>query len=70
MNKQTNLFDTDWQALTTHDWVGLILTVGIFVLMAIAYFQVFRPKNKEKLESYSAMALEDDELNNGGKEHE
>ncbi len=60
---------TDWTALTYHDWAGLILTVVTFVLMAIAYFQVFRPKNKKKLESYSAMAL-DDELNNGGKKHE
>ncbi len=43
-------FYTDWSAMTTQDWAGLLMTLVTFVLMAIAYFYVFRPKNKEILE--------------------
>ena len=43
-------FYTDWSAMTSHDWAGMIVTVVTFVLMAIAYFYVFRPKNKDELE--------------------
>ncbi|MGB5832782.1 MAG: cbb3-type cytochrome c oxidase subunit 3 [Thiohalocapsa sp.] len=64
-------FQTDWQAMTLADWVGTILTVVIFLLMVIAYFQVFRPKNRDELESRKHIPFEDDHAdigdNDGGK---
>jgi len=62
-------FYTDWSAMTGHDWAGLLVTVVAFVVMAIAYFQVFRPGNKEKLESHRFMVL-DDEITNSGEKNE
>jgi len=64
-------FHTDWAAMTTNDWIGTILTVVIFVLMIVAYFQVFRPKNRNKLESKRYILFDEDNdesgENNGGK---
>jgi cytochrome c oxidase cbb3-type subunit 4 len=53
-------FETDWAAMTATDWVGTILTVVIFVLMVVAYFQVFRPKNRDKLEAKKHIPFDDD----------
>ena len=64
-------FHTDWGVMTTNDWIGAILTVVIFILLLVAYFQVFRPKNREKLESRRFIPFEEDDTesgdNNGGK---
>ena len=54
-------FYTDWSAMTSHDWAGLIITLVTFVLMVIAYFYVFRPKNRAKLEEQKFMLFDDDE---------
>ncbi|WP_081425160.1 cbb3-type cytochrome c oxidase subunit 3 [Candidatus Ruthturnera calyptogenae] len=32
------------------DKIGVIVTIIIFVLLTIAYFYTFRPKNKKKFE--------------------
>ncbi|MCW8930250.1 MAG: cbb3-type cytochrome c oxidase subunit 3 [Gammaproteobacteria bacterium] len=53
-------FYTDWSAMTSHDWAGMIITVVTLVLMVIAYFYVFRPKNKDKLESQRFMLMDDE----------
>jgi cytochrome c oxidase cbb3-type subunit 4 len=53
-------FETDWASMTATDWVGTILTVVIFVLMVVAYFQVFRPKTRDKLEAKKHIPFEDD----------
>jgi cytochrome c oxidase cbb3-type subunit 4 len=53
-------FQTDWAAMTLHDWIGTILSVAIFLLMIWAYVFVFHPKNKEKLESQRHMLFDDD----------
>jgi cytochrome c oxidase cbb3-type subunit 4 len=64
-------FHTDWAAMTATDWVGTILTVVIFLLMVLAYFQVFRPKNRDKLESRKHIPFEEEQQdigeNDGGK---
>ena len=64
-------FHTDWEAMTPADWVGTILTVVVFVLMVVAYFQVFRPKNRDSLESRKHIPFEEDHVdigeNDGGK---
>jgi cytochrome c oxidase cbb3-type subunit 4 len=56
----SDYFATDWAAMTATDWVGLILTVVIFILMVFAYFQVFRPKNRESLESRKHIPFDED----------
>jgi cytochrome c oxidase cbb3-type subunit 4 len=64
-------FQTDWEAMTPTDWVGTILTVVIFVLMIVAYFQVFRPKNRDSLEAKKHIPFDEDHAdigeNDGGK---
>jgi len=55
-------FHTDWAAMTLSDWIGLIVTLGITVLMVLAYVFVFHPKNKEKLESQRHL-LDDEDRN-------
>jgi len=64
-------FHTDWAAMTATDWVGTILTVVLFVLMIVAYFQVFRPKNRDKLEARRHIPFEEENQDigeqNGGK---
>ncbi len=51
MNNLREYFQTNWAAMTLHDWIGLILTVGAFLAMVWIYSYVFNPKNKERLES-------------------
>jgi len=65
VNSLVSYFETDWQAMTLNDWVGTILTVVIFLLMLVAYFQVFRPKNRERLESKKHILFDEDRENNG-----
>jgi cytochrome c oxidase cbb3-type subunit IV len=71
VNSLKEYFYTDWGAMTTSDWIGVILTVVIFLLMILAYFQVFRPKNRERLESRRFIPFEEDDQvggeNDGGK---
>jgi cytochrome c oxidase cbb3-type subunit 4 len=61
-------FHTDWGAMTASDWIGTILTVVIFVLMIVAYFQVFRPKNREKLEAKRFIPFAEDNEVSGEKD--
>ncbi|MTW20173.1 CcoQ/FixQ family Cbb3-type cytochrome c oxidase assembly chaperone [Allochromatium palmeri] len=61
MNSLIDYFATDWGAMTVNDWIGTILTVVIFLLMILAYFQVFRPKNREQLESRKHIPFEEDD---------
>ncbi|EXJ16832.1 cbb3-type cytochrome c oxidase subunit 3 [Imhoffiella purpurea] len=63
MNSLADYFQTDWQAMTLNDWIGTILTVVVFLLMIVAYFQVFRPKNRERLESKKHILFDEDEHN-------
>jgi cytochrome c oxidase cbb3-type subunit 4 len=59
-------FHTDWEAMTATDWFGTLLTVGIFFLMALAYFLVFRPKNRESLEARKYLPFAEDSLDADG----
>jgi cytochrome c oxidase cbb3-type subunit IV len=71
VNSLAEYFHTDWAAMTVNDWYGTILTVTIFVLMVLAYFLVFRPKNRDRLEANKYIPFEEDNDasgdNNGGK---
>lgn len=54
-------FQTDWAAMTLADWIGTIVTIGIFCLMIWAYVYVFHPKNRERLESQRHLPFADDD---------
>jgi len=58
-------FHTDWEAMTTNDWIGTILTVVIFLLMVGVYVYVLRPKNRDKLESRRYLPFDEDDENSG-----
>jgi cbb3-type cytochrome oxidase subunit 3 len=60
-------FHTDWEAMTTNDWVGLVMTVVVFLLMVGLYFYALRPKNREKLESRRFIPMEEDKIDSGEK---
>ncbi len=66
MSSLVDYFQTDWETMTTTDWVGTILTVVIFLLMVGLYVYVLRPKNRERLESYKHIPTDDDEQINSG----
>lgn len=67
MNSLIDYFHTDWEAMTTSDWVGTILTVVIFFLMVGLYVIVLRPKNRDKLEQQKYIPLDDDKIESGEK---
>lgn len=58
----------DVQVMTRNDWIGVFFTLVAFVGMAVIYFIVFRPANKDKFEAQRGMALDDeDHINMGEK---
>ncbi|MEH6628135.1 MAG: cbb3-type cytochrome c oxidase subunit 3 [Motiliproteus sp.] len=67
MNSLAEYFSTDWAAMTAQDWVGTILTVVVFLLLVIVYVYALRPKNREKLESYKHIPLDDESTDSGDK---
>ena len=69
MSDSQSYFYTDWSAMTSTDWFGMIFTIVIFILMVIAYFHVFRPKNKDVLEKQKYIIV-DDELTNTEKKND
>ncbi|MEA3304006.1 MAG: cbb3-type cytochrome c oxidase subunit 3 [Pseudomonadota bacterium] len=60
MSKLKEYFYTDWEAMTASDWVGMILTVVVFLLMVALYFYVLRPKNRDKLEKQRFIPMDED----------
>jgi cytochrome c oxidase cbb3-type subunit IV len=60
-------FQTDWEAMTTNDWIGLSMTVVTFLLMIIVYFYALRPKNRDKLEKNRFIPMDDDATDSGDK---
>ncbi|MCG6986271.1 MAG: cbb3-type cytochrome c oxidase subunit 3 [Thiocapsa sp.] len=65
MTSLSEHLQTDWQAMTANDWIGTVLTVVIFLLMIGAYFFVFRPKNRDRLESMKHIPFDEDNQNTG-----
>jgi len=54
-------FYTDWAAMTRSDWVGLITTVGVFLLFIVLFVYVLHPKNRMRLESKRHIPLDEDD---------
>ena len=67
MSSLKDYFHTDWEAMTTNDWIGLSMTVIAFLLMIGVYFYALRPKNREKLEKNRFIPMDDDETDSGDK---
>jgi cytochrome c oxidase cbb3-type subunit 4 len=69
MDALLNHFSTDWAAMTLHDWMGMVLTIIVFVGMLAGYVMVFNPRNKEKFEQRRFLPLDHDEqMEAGGKQ--
>jgi cytochrome c oxidase cbb3-type subunit 4 len=66
VNSLAEHFHTDWEAMTTNDWIGVILTVVVFLLMVGLYVYVLRPKNREQFESKRFIPMEDEDKNESG----
>lgn len=62
MSNLKEYFQTDWASMTLSDWIGLIVTISITLLMIWAYVYVFHPKNREQLESRRHL-IDDDDAN-------
>ncbi|MGC9387365.1 MAG: hypothetical protein ACP5D0_10495 [Hydrogenovibrio sp.] len=54
-------FDTDWSAMTTSDWVGLVITVGVFLGMLITFALALRPSKRDELENEKFKILDEDD---------
>ena len=67
MNSLKEYFHTDWAAMTTNDWIGMIVTVVVFFLMIGLYVYVLRPKNREQFESNRFTPLDQDNIESGEK---
>ncbi|HID00520.1 MAG TPA: cbb3-type cytochrome c oxidase subunit 3 [Piscirickettsiaceae bacterium] len=47
--------------MTAHDWAGLIITVGVFIGLIIAFAWALNPKRRKKLEEQKYTVLNDDD---------
>jgi len=70
VNSIREYFHTDWAAMTQHDWIGLIATIVVFVVMIALYFYILHPSNKERLESFRNLPFDEDELSNQNSKEE
>jgi len=68
VNSIEDYFRTDWAAMTHNDWIGLIMTVAIFIVMIAIYVYALHPSNREKLEAQRFIPLDDDRLDSEGKQ--
>jgi len=57
----------DVAVMTTNDWLGVFLSVAVFMGMVYVYVMVFRPANKDTFESQRSMALDDEDHINAGE---
>jgi cbb3-type cytochrome oxidase subunit 3 len=61
VSKLLDYFHTDWAAMTVQDWAGVIITVGVFIGLVIAFWWALNPKRRKKLEQQKYTILNDDE---------
>ena len=65
MINSTDYFHTEWAAMSLHDWIGMIITVTVFLLMIGAYVFVLDPKRKNELEAQRHIPLDEGWLEKG-----
>ena len=46
--------------MTLNDWIGMTATVVVFLLMAVAYFYVFRSGNHDQMEAHRFIIMNED----------
>jgi hypothetical protein len=56
----SSYFSTDWASMTSHDWIGFSITVGVFLGMAITFYLALRPSKREEMEKQKYKMLDDD----------
>ena len=64
VNKLQEYFYTDWSVMTSNDWVGLIITVVIFILMIAIYSYVLAAGNQEKFDACRYIPFDSDDGDN------
>ena len=69
MSSLEEFFHTEWGAMTVNDWIVLVTTVVVFLLMVGLYIYALRPKNRERLESYRNIPFDDETTTNSGEEN-
>jgi len=62
VNSVKEYFQTDWAAMTLHDWLGLGITIIVFLMMIAIYVYIFHPANKERFESQRFIPLDEDRI--------
>ncbi len=62
MNSVSDYFSTNWQAMTLHDWLGLGITIVVFLVMLALYTYVLHPANRDRLEAQRHIPLDDDQF--------
>jgi cytochrome c oxidase cbb3-type subunit 4 len=63
VNSLRDYFHTDWAAMTLHDWLGMSVTVIVFLIMCGLFAYVMHPSNKQRFENQRRLPSEDDEIN-------
>ncbi len=68
MSTLQEYFRTDWDAMTGSDWVGMAISLVMFILMAGVYIWVFLPGNRAGFEKNRDFVMRDDRaLRRGAK---
>lgn len=67
MNSLREYFSSDWAAMTLHDWLGLGITIVVFIVMVAMYVYIFHPANKQRLEAHRFIPLEEDQVHGEDK---
>lgn len=60
MSSLAGHFGTDWSGMTVSDWIGLTVTVVVFVLMIVLYVYVLKPGSRERLEEHRNIIMNED----------
>ena len=68
MTNLANYFHTEWAALSLHDWIGMIITVTVFLLMIGVYVYVLDPRRKNELEAQRHIPLDEGDFCKGEKQ--
>ena len=60
MSNIERYLSTDWAAMTTQDWAGLIVTVLVFLGMLITFALALRPSKRKEMEEQKYKILDED----------
>ena len=49
--------------MTLHDWLGLGITIVVFIVMIAIYSNIFQPANNKPLEAKRNIPIDEDRVN-------